>query len=552
MAYRYLIYRTDFGNTIVRESPTNTATGGTEQSFYSDFVIPEIQPLYLWRYPGSGTDAVPNTDDNINDWLNHIASPLQPEDDATVGYVTGLTSQKIDKVTGATGHVGTFTSDGNLEDSGYNISQLTGGTTGDYVTNDTFTGYTATTETRITGIEDDVNYLSGVTDTKLNISDFNTYSANTDTRITNVENDINDLSGLTANKIDKVTGATGNLGAFTSDGNLEDTGYAVSDLTGGTGGGGIFAAEYTLTNLISDAKPGAGYVRMNSTTPSAVTWIYIDNLQYQSKDVGNFYASLTEGDEFLLRQTIDSTNSYLFDVTGNSIQTAQGSTGYVKIPVKPKVLNGTVPYNKVFAAMEYNSGVAGDYVTNDKFTGYTATTETRISGIEDDVDYISGVTDTKLDTDIFTGYTASTAPNEIYLIHTGGTNLNTTTATAIIWDKMEVSGSSFSWTGGSDIYILDSGKYEINYNIPYNAAGSRNMAVGSNVILNNSTVINSTAAAGFTTDTDAAANLALPTVIVELSSGDKLTLAAFRTGRSGTANSAQDGSILIKKKNTLQ
>ncbi len=42
------------------------------------------------------------------------------------------------------------------------------------------------------------------------------------------------------------------------------------------------------------------------------------------------------------------------------------------------------------------------------FTGYSATTEIRLTGIEDDVDYISGVTDTKLDTTIFTGYTAAT------------------------------------------------------------------------------------------------------------------------------------------------
>jgi len=52
MALRYLIYRTDFGNTIVRENPTDNSTGGTEVALFSDFVIPEIQPLYLWRVSG--------------------------------------------------------------------------------------------------------------------------------------------------------------------------------------------------------------------------------------------------------------------------------------------------------------------------------------------------------------------------------------------------------------------------------------------------------------------------------------------------------------------
>jgi len=42
------------------------------------------------------------------------------------------------------------------------------------------------------------------------------------------------------------------------------------------------------------------------------------------------------------------------------------------------------------------------------FTAYTATTETRFQGIENDITYISGVTDTKLNINTFTGYTATT------------------------------------------------------------------------------------------------------------------------------------------------
>jgi len=56
------------------------------------------------------------------------------------------------------------------------------------------------------------------------------------------------------------------------------------------------------------------------------------------------------------------------------------------------------------------------------FTGYTATTETRLTGIEDDVDYISGITDTKLNTSIFNVYTGTTAPILNSAV-TGGTSL---------------------------------------------------------------------------------------------------------------------------------
>ena len=251
MVFRYLIYRTDFGNTIVRENPTDTSTGGTEQSLFSDFVIPEIQPLYLWRVTG-GISVVPNLDSNINDWLEATAPPPEQEDNATIGFVTG-------------------------------------------------------------------------------------------------------------------------------------------------------------------------------------------------------------------------------------------------------------------------------------------------------------VTETKLDSDIFTGYTATTVPNEIFLIHTGGTDLNTVITTVIDWDNVEVSGSSYLWTGGSDITILQTDDYELSYNIPFNQEGNNNdRGIGANIVLNNSTVLNVTTAAGWTSRSSTAGSIGLPPVILSLTANDILTLVTFRTGQNGTTNSSPNGNILIKKKNLLQ
>jgi len=50
MAFRWLIYSTGttYAETIVRESATDDS-GPFEAGFNDDFVIPEIQPLYLWR-----------------------------------------------------------------------------------------------------------------------------------------------------------------------------------------------------------------------------------------------------------------------------------------------------------------------------------------------------------------------------------------------------------------------------------------------------------------------------------------------------------------------
>jgi hypothetical protein len=59
MASRYLIYSTGttYADTIVRESAIDDPAA-FQASLLSDFVIPEIQPLYLWRVTG-GTTAVP-------------------------------------------------------------------------------------------------------------------------------------------------------------------------------------------------------------------------------------------------------------------------------------------------------------------------------------------------------------------------------------------------------------------------------------------------------------------------------------------------------------
>jgi hypothetical protein len=196
-----------------------------------------------------------------------------------------------------------------------------------------------------------------------------------------------------------------------------------------------------------------------------------------------------------------------------------------------------------------------NYYNKTEINAYTGATDTRLEGIEDDITGLTATTAQKLDTAVFTGYTATTAANEIFLIHTGGTELNTILATAIEWDAEGVTGgtgSAYNWTGSSEIQVLETGDYEINYNIPYNIAANSSIGVGANLILNNSTVIDVSAAAGLATRSDGAASIGLPTVIVSLTADDIIELATFRTHQSGTATSSQTGSILIKKKNTLQ
>ena len=940
MAFRYLMYRTsDYGQTIVRESTTNNPTGD-ETSLYTDFIIPEIQPLYLWRVTG-GTNVVPNTDQNISDWVGHISPPPEPDDNATVGFVTGETATKIDKVTGATGYIGTFLANGNLEDSGYQISDLTGGT--EYVftgsggtqvftggTNPTeiiiysapptgstvawgditgtlsgqtdlhnalnlklditdFNSYTGTTETAldnklessvfntytgdtqpiidaaltgvtslgtgttlggvsgrnatiksisvlggltlsgdannliisgqtgdgagtITGgtnglttngqnielggnlskntsidggssfdlnlynldefnisfgnvstlsdfgnnggiqyagdysafyidrslvdagyvtgltsnLQGDIDYLSGQTDLKLNISDFNVYSGATDTRITDNENDITTLN---SESLINITGATNGLsksgsklvklgGDLTEDtvisGTTHDFTLNVADVviqSAGVNGVDIIDAgagsidiesDGGSINLVGNTALGVQTTKLEISettikitdsrgTPvgleyaadysssfsdeSLITKRYADavvsglDLKESVKaattsgntDIdllgGTFGGTIDgytvqDGDRVLIKnqdsskkdngiwiyssgsnnfaRAIDFNNpnvtsgAFSFIETGSTL----ASTGWVLVTQDP-ITVGTTPLaftqfsqagqliagtgininantidvdgqtlagnsiswtgdtfnvdinsgtlstalNSKLNISDFNtySGTTDTRITDNEndivylsgqtdlklnisdFNTYSGTTDTRITDNENDITYISGVTDTKLDTEIFTGYTASTVSNEIFLTHTGGTDVNTIIPTAIEWDSVEVSGTSFLWSGGSDIYIKEAGGYEINYNIPFNSESVKDVSIGGNIVKNNSSIIDVTAAAGGgVTNTGTAGSVGLPTVIVTLALDDKLTLGLFRTEKAGTVTSSLTGSILIKKKNTLQ
>lgn len=806
MAFRYLIYSTGtpYADTIVRESATDNP-GVNEASFYSDFIIPEIQPLYLWRVTGGNT-VVPNTDTNISAYLQAIAPPPQPEDDATIGYVTGLTSQKINIVTGATSQVPVFTIDGNIEDSGYSIADLTGGTEytfigsggtqviedgntitiystlptgttvawGDIsgsISNQTdlqnaldtklaitdfnnytgttatelqgklessvFDSYTGTSETRFEGIEGDIDYISGVTSglttqigTKLNISTFSTYTGTTETRIQGIEDDVTELFD---ESLINITGATNGLtkvggkdvefgGVLTKDtvisGLTNDFMINVDNITlqsvgainlidaNGVGGiniesdGGVVklqgndgtstpitkieVSESTLLITDDRATPrGIQYAEDYGTTfqnRSLVDKAYVDAVATGLVPKANVKAATTvsdgnidltggtfsgtidgytllNGDRILITEqtlatengiyvytlvTNDFARSIDFDgnpdgevTDGNLVPVLNGvtysNTIWVLVTPNP-IIVGTTPltFTLFSSPLDLQEGVgigitgqtiavdgqsiAGNSISwtgnsfnvditsgslatalNGKLDGtifniYTGATETRLQDIETDINnletdvtgltatkldssifnsytgatdgrldvvetdiiYLSGQTDTKLDSIIFNTYTGATTPNEIFLTHSGGTELNTIAATAIEWDVVNVSGSSFLWSGGTDVFVTQTGDYELSYNIPYNAQGAQSMTIGANVILNNSTVLNLTPSASFTTDTNAAGSLSIPTVILSLTANDKLTLATFRTGLAGSAVSSQTGSILIKKKNTLQ
>ena len=231
---RYLIYRTDFNNTIVRESLVDNP-GANEASLFTNFVIPEIQPLYLWRVDGG--DVVPNSDQNVFDWLEEIAPPPNADDLVTYAQLTGATAGKIDKVPTATeNNVAVFDNEGNVVDGGLTIPEITGLTTYEFIgeggTSVDVSGNTVTISStpptgatvtwgNIIGDLSDQTDLQDALDDKLDITDFNSFTGNTDGRLDDIE-EITDVA---------LTGLT-NLGTGTVLGGIDSRNVTIKSILG--------------------------------------------------------------------------------------------------------------------------------------------------------------------------------------------------------------------------------------------------------------------------------------------------------------------------------
>ena len=193
MALTYYLYSTGttYANTVISGSSTSFVPlpSGTSE-VQLDFDLKYGQPYYIYQYTG-GTELVANTKDSIkyyriagddpvelDDFINTVlnvyeyfgitqptAREIVDGEADTVGQLiaSGFTSLsgeterlddlKIEKVTGATGNLAIFKTDGNVEDSGVTIEAITGGSGFYYYIEET--GLTTNITTT------DVVYLSG-------------------------------------------------------------------------------------------------------------------------------------------------------------------------------------------------------------------------------------------------------------------------------------------------------------------------------------------------------------------------------------------------------
>jgi hypothetical protein len=199
--------------------------------------------------------------------------------------------------------------------------------------------------------------------------------------------------------IPKVTGATGNLGKFKSNGNLEDTGVKIEEITGSTGADNAF---YAFSKTLSNGNQTEGF-NLSVTRVSTGIYDYFFSSPASNVNYGIFaqpYGTTTD------------TNTQISNVTtsGFRVEIGQGDNGS-----SPDVLVDTDHSVGVFGVPI--SGFTGiSVVSFNTFTGYTGSTDTRLQGIENNVSVnsgnISNLQSNKLNVTDFNTYSGNTQ-NEI-------------------------------------------------------------------------------------------------------------------------------------------
>lgn len=132
---------------------------------------------------------------------------------------------------------------------------------------------------------------------------------------------------------------------------------------------------------------------------------------------------------------------------------------------------------------------------------------------------------------------------------TGGVNINTITPNAIEWDVEIFSGTSLNFTGGSRIYINETGMYGISYVLNVINSTNDGKNIGTVIRKNGNQHVTPMSSASFSLNlsNDSSTNI-MPEYLVNLENGDYVELIAFRVGYSGMVFTEEDSSWLKMKK----
>ena len=514
MAYRYLIYSTGttFSATIKRESATSGTTGLNEAELYSNFIIPEIQPSYLWQV--SGGTVIPNTEANINAYETSIAPPPESKDNITYGEVTGITDTKIDKVpTAIPGNFPIFVAGGNVEDSGWSADDII--TAGSGVSQTQFNIYSGATKLVIDSklatalFEAYSGATKTIIDSKLATALFQAYSGVTDTFIKTKLNitDFNVYSGATKTVIDSKL-ATALFQAYSG---VTDT-FIKTKLTTA-----LFEAYSGATKTIIDSKLATALFQAYS----GVTDTFIKTKLATALFEAYSGATKTVIDSKLATALFEAYSGATKTVIDSKLATAlfQAYSATTDTFIKTK-LNIT-DFNVYSGATKT---IIDSKLATALFQAYSATTDTFIK--------------TKLDKSEFTGYTESikNIDKKIQVVSTSTANANTVAVTKITWNTAPISADTYLFSGGTAVWIKSPGTYEAQYHVLLkNDAANQTHSLGGSLLKNGAT-LPLASSAGMIIGPNMSGELSLPSTIFTADANDRLDLAVFRIGNTGNAN----------------
>lgn len=212
--------------------------------------------------------------------------------------------------------------------------QFTGST--DYVSNSKFNSYTGATETRLSGIEADITYLSGQTASKVSTSLFNSYTGATSTAL-NLKLDksvFNSYTGATATELSNInseldlalTGAT-NLGTGQALLSVSGRNVQAKSLKVGTNLGISSTANDVTITFTGSTGGGSGTITGATNVGTLGEGVFKQvsgaNLEFKKIRVGSNLAISGNTDNVHIRYTGSTTTPLPLDavivtITGNT------------------------------------------------------------------------------------------------------------------------------------------------------------------------------------------------------------------------------------------
>jgi hypothetical protein len=137
----------------------------------------------------------------------------------------------------------------------------------------------------------------------------------------------------------------------------------------------------------------------------------------------------------------------------------------------------------------------------------------------------------------------------IQLVSTGTTEVNTIVATEITWDVVDYSSTTYTYSGGSGVFIREAGDYYVSYQMTITQnGGGQDRSIGSYLILNNADTLNRTSSAGSTSGADFTEGLAISPTRFTFAANDRLDLVGFRIGGAGSVLTNPFETVLIIRK----